>query len=248
VAVASDPHFDDPLGVASDPTGGKRNDATDGTTRPTDTAVAVPVKSFALAKGRLADTLSGPERAALARSMAATVVGAASNLPVFVATDDNEVAAWATEQDLLLLNVSVTGLNAVAAEVVGMLADRGYRYAMICHADLPLARDLDAVAGFPGVTIVPDRHGDGTNVIVIPTASGFRFRYGPASARHHRHEAARLGLAMRWLRLPHLAWDIDVPDDLDILHELGDIVETSSPTDSGFNPRDFSRTARRPAP
>ncbi len=247
MAVAPDPHFNDLPGVTSDPTGGGRDESADSATRPTDTAVVVPVKSFALAKGRLADTLSGPERAALARSMATTVVGAASNLPVFVATDDNEVAAWVIEQDLLLLNVSVTGLNGVAAEVVGMLADKGYRYAMICHADLPLARDLDAVAGFPGVTIVPDRHGDGTNVIVVPTASGFQFHYGPGSAHHHRHEAARLGLAMRWLRLPHLAWDIDVPDDLDILHRLGDIVE-ASPTDTGFNPQHHPQTARRPAP
>jgi 2-phospho-L-lactate guanylyltransferase len=246
VAVAPDSHLDDLPGVASDPTGAGRNDDAD-IPRPADTAVVVPVKSFALAKGRLADTLSGPERAALARSMAATVVDAASILPVFVATDDDEVAAWATEQNLLLLNVSVTGLNAVASDVVRMLADKGYRYAMICHADLPLARDLDAVAGFPGVTIVPDRHGDGTNVIVVPTASGFRFRYGPGSAHQHRHEAARLGLAMRWLRLPHLAWDIDVPDDLDILHGLGEMVETS-PTDSVFNPRHHSRKTRRPAP
>ena len=247
MVVAPDPHIRDVPGIVAAPAVSGHDDGTGGATRPADTAVVVPVKSFALAKGRLADILSGPERAELARSMAATVVGAASSLPVFVATDDDEVAAWAAEQGKPVLAVSVSGLNAVATEVVRMVANRGYRNAMICHADLPLARDLEAVAGFPGVTIVPDRHGDGTNVIVVPTAPGFRFHYGPGSAQQHRHEAARLGLAMRWLRLRHLSWDIDVPDDLDILNRSDD-VPGASLTDSGPKPRDHPRTARRPTP
>lgn len=245
MVVAPDPHISDSRNVTSALPGNKDDGGDEA--RPIDTAVVVPIKSFTLAKGRLADTLSGPERAELARSMAATVVGAAATIPVFVATDDNDVAAWAVEQGRPLLTVSVTGLNAVAAQVVEMLAAKGYRYAMICHADLPLARDLDAVAGFPGVTIVPDRHGDGTNVMVVPTASDFRFHYGPGSAHRHRHESARLGLPLRWLRLPHLAWDIDVPDDLDALNQSGHELEPPS-TVLHSKPRHHPRTARRPAP
>ena len=84
----------------------------------------------------------------------------------------------------------------------------------MAHADLPQARDLTVVRGFGGVTVVPDRRRDGTNVICIPTDCEFRFAYGPGSFTRHRDEAARIGLALRVLTDDALAWDIDTPDDL----------------------------------
>jgi 2-phospho-L-lactate guanylyltransferase len=70
------------------------------------------------------------------------------------------------------------------------------------------------LADVDGVTLVPDRHGDGTNVIVIPTDSGFVFSYGPASFARHHAEAQRLGLDVRVIHNDRLAWDVDRPDDL----------------------------------
>ena len=66
----------------------------------------------------------------------------------------------------------------------------------------------------PGVTLVPDRYGNGTNVIALPTGAGFRFSYGPGSFARHRAEAERLGLPVRVLDLPDLAWDVDEPADM----------------------------------
>jgi 2-phospho-L-lactate guanylyltransferase len=66
------------------------------------------------------------------------------------------------------------------------------------------------------VTLVPDRHGDGTNVVVLPAGCGFRFAYGPGSFARHRAEAARLGLAVEVVHDPHLGWDVDHPADLDL--------------------------------
>ncbi len=70
------------------------------------------------------------------------------------------------------------------------------------------------MAGFAGVTLVPDRGDDGTNVLCVPTGAGFRFHYGPGSYRHHRHEAERLGLPWRVVRYPDLTLDVDVPADI----------------------------------
>ncbi|MGH9103925.1 MAG: hypothetical protein ACRDYD_13235, partial [Acidimicrobiales bacterium] len=58
-------------------------------------AVLVPVKSFGLAKLRLAGALAPAERAALAQEMAEAVLEASRPLPVTVACDDPGVAAWA---------------------------------------------------------------------------------------------------------------------------------------------------------
>jgi 2-phospho-L-lactate guanylyltransferase len=42
----------------------------------------------------------------------------------------------------------------------------------------------------------------------------FRFQYGPGSFRRHAADARALGAAVRVVRRPDLAFDVDVPDDL----------------------------------
>jgi 2-phospho-L-lactate/phosphoenolpyruvate guanylyltransferase len=180
----------------------------------TSAAVVVPVKAFAAAKLRLAGVLEPAERAALARRMAGVVVAAAAPLPVFVVCDDDAVAAWAEKAGAGVVWCPGRGLNGAVADGVAALARAGVERAIVAHADLPLATRLDWVAGFDGVTLVPDRRRDGTNVAAVPTASGFEFSYGGGSFARHRAEAARLGLAARLVSDPFLAWDVDLPGDL----------------------------------
>jgi 2-phospho-L-lactate guanylyltransferase len=177
-------------------------------------AVVVPVKAFSRAKARLSEVRTGPERAELARSMATTVVRAAGALPVVVVCDDDAVRAWADRLEVEVLWTPGLGLNGAVEAGVALLAERGVPRAVVAHADLPLAEDLAVVLGPAGVTIVPDRHGDGTNVISLPTGSGFRFAYGAGSCAEHAAEAERLGLAVRLLRDEALGWDVDRPEDL----------------------------------
>jgi len=177
-------------------------------------AVLVPVKAFRDAKARLADALTPPQRAALARSMARAVVAAARPLPVWVVCDDDEVAAWATDVGAEVLWKPGRGLNGAVNEGVADLAARGVRRVIVAHADLPHAQDLAWVADGAGVTLVPDRHGDGTNVAAVPADAGFVFAYGPGSFPRHVAEAERRGLELRIVREPRLGWDGDRPDDL----------------------------------
>ena len=84
-----------------------------------------------------------------------------------------------------------------------------YLFGGVAFLDRLLARDP-----FDGVTLVPDRRDDGTNVLRLPAGSDFHFTYGPGSFRAHRAEATRLGLPVRVLRLPALAYDVDWPADV----------------------------------
>ena len=177
-------------------------------------AVLIPVKAFADAKVRLASALSADERRALARSMAERVVRAAGELPVAIVCDDADVAGWAAALDLIVITAPGRGLNRAVEFGVDHLAREGMRQVIVAHADLPLANDLQWVARFGGVTLVPDRREDGTNVACVPTGAGFRFAYGPGSFARHAAEARRCGLALRVVRRPDLAWDVDQPDDL----------------------------------
>lgn len=181
------------------------------------THVLVPVKSFREAKVRLAPALSEPERAALARTMATRVLAAAGPLPVSVVCDDRDVATWAEAQGASVIWRPGRGLNGAVSDGVDHLVTAdGAIEVVVAHGDLPLADDLTRVAGFAGITLVPDRHDDGTNVLCIPTGVGFRFSYGPGSFGRHRGEADRLQLPYRVLRDPRLGWDVDVPADLEL--------------------------------
>jgi 2-phospho-L-lactate guanylyltransferase len=177
-------------------------------------AVVVPVKAFRAAKVRLAGALDPPARAALARELAGVVVAAAAPLPAVVVCDDDEVRDWATGVGAEVVWCPGRGLNGAVADGVAALRDRGVGTAVVAHADLPLATSLAWVADAPGVSVVPDRRHDGTNVIAVPTGAGFRFAYGRGSFARHRAEATRLGLPLRVIDDPALGWDVDLPTDL----------------------------------
>lgn len=178
------------------------------------TAVVVPVKSFDLAKERLSDALDGRQRAELARTMAAGVVAAGRPLPTFVVCGSNEVAAWAVSQGAGVIWLAKPGLNRAVSFACKALAADGYQRVIIAHGDLPLATSLAWVADFDGVTIVPDRRGEGTNVMALPLDSPFSFHYGVGSAAPHKAEAERRGLAVRIVSDPSLGLDVDTPTDL----------------------------------
>jgi 2-phospho-L-lactate/phosphoenolpyruvate guanylyltransferase len=176
--------------------------------------VLVPVKAFGQAKARLAPSLDPLRRAELARTMAEHVLAAADPLPVAVVCDDAEVSEWATARAAIVLPEPGRGLNGAVEAGVATLARRGANEVIVAHGDLPLAHGLARLAGFDGVTLVPDRREEGTNVLCLPARSHFRFGYGPGSFARHSAEARRLDLPLRVLREPDLAWDVDVPSDI----------------------------------
>ncbi len=179
--------------------------------------VIIPIKSFNTAKGRLAQSLSPTERDDLARRMATRVIEAARPLPTWIVCDDHGVAHWVMEAGAQVLWRSAPGLNPAVTASVEFLGRLGFDRIIIAHGDLPLATNLRWVGDFDGVSIVPDRWGEGTNVMAVPTNCGFVFAYGTRSAPKHQREAERLGLAVRVVEDSDLGWDIDTPDDLTAL-------------------------------
>ena len=177
------------------------------------TAVIVPIRSFDGALSRLEGVFGRAGCGELMRRMASKVVAAAAGLPVHVATDDPEVAAWASDLGAAVVSVGRPGLSTAAAVAVDHLAEAGVERAVVAHADLALAQSLRPAVG-PGLVIAPDRRRDGSNVLCVPTAAGFRFSYGPGSFGRHVAEARRVGLEVTVVDDDALATDIDHPEDL----------------------------------
>lgn len=177
-------------------------------------AVVIPVKSFTMAKGRLADTLSPVERESLARDCAARVVRAAGSFPVYVVCGDATVAEWARSLGAHVVEQDRPGLDAAVATGITAVAAAGHDHVIVAHADLPLAESLAHVPVDGTVTIVTDRHHDGTNVLSVPLGAGFTTAYGPGSCDNHVRIAERLGIAHRVLVDESLSLDLDTADDL----------------------------------
>jgi 2-phospho-L-lactate guanylyltransferase len=142
------------------------------------------------------------------------VIDAAHPFEVNVVCDDEEVAEFATRAGARVIWCPERGLNPAVKEGVETLRDRGVTEVVVSHADLPFATSFSHLTGWPGVTLVPDRHRRGTNVAVVPTSASFQWAYGSGSLGRHRSETIRLGLPLRIVRSDELAWDIDIPDDL----------------------------------
>ena len=178
-------------------------------------AALIPVKAFSAAKHRLSGVLDDATRASFAREMATTVVRAAAPLQTFIVCDDDEVTSWAREQGAEVIWTPGLGLNGAITEGVSQLHGEGVELVTIVHADLPNARPFGAMERFDGVSIVPDRFRDGTNLLRVPTDRGFTFSYGPGSFDRHLAVALELGMEVHEINRPDLAFDVDRPEDLE---------------------------------
>ena len=180
-------------------------------------AVLLPVKGFSDAKARLEPVLSAENRASLAAFTAAGVLEAAEGVDTFVVCDNDEVAQWARERGAMVVRQHRAGLNGAVANGVDT-ATYKREWVLIAHSDLPFPEALLSVIDLnlvtTTVTIVPDRHLDGTNVLVVPAHCGFTFHYGPGSFSAHQAEAQRIGLPVRVIQHEQLGLDIDTPEDL----------------------------------
>lgn len=186
-------------------------------------AVVVPLKSFALAKGRLSDVLSDDARGELARTCAAAVILAAGSWPVYVACETSDVQEWSEALGARCVRTDVPGaipgLDAAVARAVAAATEDGADHVVVAHGDLPLARSFAHVPIEGSVSLIGDRRGDGTNVLSFPVASPMRTAYGPGSLERHRGIAEGAGLTVVMIDDPDLALDLDTAEDLDHLRE-----------------------------
>lgn len=184
-----------------------------------DAAVVVPLRSFRVGKARLATRLTPGERAALAREMAERVLGAAQGIATVVVSSDPDVIEWTEAQGIECLDDPGT-LDGAACAGRSWARHRAIARVAVVHGDLPLVTSLDRVVSQGAahlVVAVPCHRGDGTPVLSVPAAIDFRFAYGPGSFARHCAEADRLGVPLEVVRDPMLSFDVDVPEDLDML-------------------------------
>jgi 2-phospho-L-lactate guanylyltransferase len=118
------------------------------------------------------------------------------------------------------------GLDAAIAAGIRAAVAADARTAVVLAGDLPLLEADDILAlvraaeGTRAVVIATDRHGTGTNALVLRPPHVIQPAFGPNSAARHRLAAATAGASVRSIELGRVALDIDTPDDLADLMRL----------------------------
>jgi len=205
------------------------------------TVAVLPVKRFAAAKQRLAgggardpsgppgaaelataDGLAPAERRLLAEAMVADVLDAltevASLAGVVVVTAEARVRTLAEERGFAAIDdPREAGQSAAAALGVDAAVARRAERVLLVPGDCPALdpREVDQLlAGDAPAVIVPDRHGTGTNALLLAPPDRFAPAFGPGSFERHRALARAAGSEPVVASPPSLLLDVDTPDDL----------------------------------
>jgi 2-phospho-L-lactate guanylyltransferase len=182
----------------------------------------IPVNSPSSAKRRLRSLLPADQRAGLVRAMLADVIDACKR-----AERVSEVLVVTPEPALAPLDVEVLSDRGSghAAAIAQALADpRAASGALVLMADCPLVRpetlDLVIEEARP-LALCPAQDG-GTNALALRPANVLEPAFGvPDSAAVTVERARRLGIKAAIIDDPLVALDIDQPDDLQKILELG---------------------------
>jgi len=107
-----------------------------------------------------------------------------------------------------------------ATVVAKIYATRGV---LVLPADLPLMSREDILTLIeratdpPVVVIAPDRHGKGTNALLMSPAGLIEYDFGEGSFARHCERAKEAGARLEIVELPSLGLDLDLPEDLALL-------------------------------
>jgi len=192
----------------------------------------VPIRGLETAKTRLGEDLDAEERVELVtRLLRQTLIATRDARRIdgtIVVTMDPAAAGIAKELRAVGLVERAPGLNEAIAAARSVAIARGATAILVLPADLPsvaagsvdelLARASAAdAASTEGITalvaLVPDRHGQGTNALVVSPPDAIAPAFGSESRAEHQRAATAAGA--RYLELDGpLSLDLDTPADL----------------------------------
>jgi 2-phospho-L-lactate/phosphoenolpyruvate guanylyltransferase len=140
---------------------------------------------------------------------------------VAVVTRDHAAETLSLELATVLPDESQAGQSEAAEVGIGHAIAAGYERALLVPGDTPLIDpaeidlllDRSARDGL-AVAIVADRHGNGTNALVLTPPDALAPAFGPGSLARHVSAAEADGRPHRVEPCSSLALDVDTPDDL----------------------------------
>lgn len=189
------------------------------------TIAILPIKTVDDAKQRLREALDPTPRRALVEAMFSDVLVALRRSKlvdqVLVVSSDHGAQRIAGGYGAMVLEEDDHGHSHAAARGVAYAVEElGAERALMVPGDCPLLdpTELDdliaTTVDSPSVLIVPDRHGTGTNALLLTPPDALEPSFGPGSHDRHTRNATAAGIEVRSVVVPSLALDVDTPEDL----------------------------------
>jgi 2-phospho-L-lactate guanylyltransferase len=222
------------------------------------TIAILPVKSFGAAKQRLAPALGAGSRQALAQAMFSDVLASLRHVPgldsVAVVTSDRVAESAALgERVHVLRDTEEAGQSAAALIGIRHARERAFERVLLVPGDTPLIDPSEVAALLRrgdeglGTVLVPDRHGKGTNALLLSPPDAIEPSFGPGSRARHVAAARAAGVPCAVEELPTLMLDVDTGDDLAVLAATLEGRRGQAPATRGaLRQLDRSRASRRP--
>jgi 2-phospho-L-lactate/phosphoenolpyruvate guanylyltransferase len=192
------------------------------------TAAILPVKRFPLAKQRLGQSVADPLRLQLARAMVGDVLSAlrdcsAVETTIVVTNEPSVAAAGRYLGATVVADTAENGQSAAAQLGIARALTDKLERVLCVPGDCPTLDpgELDALLAehTAAVTIVPDRHGSGTNGLLLAPPEAISPSFGPDSRERHEQLAREAGVTCNLARPASLLLDIDTGEDLAALRE-----------------------------
>jgi 2-phospho-L-lactate guanylyltransferase len=191
----------------------------------------VPVKPLRRGKSRLAGILSEEERTVLNQDLLERTLKTLSGLKeldqVLVVSRDQHALNIARNHGAKTVQEDgQPHLNTALARATVVAQVHATQGVLILPADLPLLRPDDVLALIdraikpPVVVIAPDRHGRGTNALLMVPAGLIEYDFGENSFERHCERAVKAGARLEVVELPSLGLDLDLPEDLEMVRKL----------------------------
>lgn len=189
----------------------------------------VPVQRLDLAKSRLAQVLSPVERSALVLRLLDNVLPALDGselvTAIIVVSPDSAALNHAAARGAIPLMQEGSGLNAAIRQAREVAREDDAEELLIVLADLPflttaIVDDLLEASAGADVTLAPDRHGTGTNALVLRPLDAIEPIFGAGSYNAHRAEAGMRQRSLHTFHAHATAFDVDTPEDLRALSNL----------------------------
>jgi 2-phospho-L-lactate guanylyltransferase len=187
----------------------------------------LPIKSFSEAKQRLADELTPGPRRALAEAMFSDVLIALRRSQaveeILVISGDHGAQRIAGGHGAVVIEDDTIGHSEAALLGIAEALESKAERVLLVPGDCPLLdpKQIDALVARPvaqrSALIVPDRHGTGTNALLLTPPGALKPAFGPGSRARHVANAQAEGCTPEVVEVPSLALDVDTPDDLDAL-------------------------------
>jgi 2-phospho-L-lactate/phosphoenolpyruvate guanylyltransferase len=180
-------------------------------------------------------------RQALAQAMFSDVLSTLRRVPeldeiVVVTSDKAAESAASGERVTLLHDPAQTGQSDAALIGIRHARATGCDRALLVPGDTPLLEPGDVarlIRASTGVVIVPDRHGTGTNALVLSPPDAIEPSFGPDSCARHVAAAEAADVPHRVEEVPGLTIDVDTPGDLAELAAALDSRRGQAPSTHG---------------